>query len=197
MTASRVEVMDSSDEDMSDDEPRNMFLDGDELMKKEETVEDKVKRRNEESWRKEKQVERDARANVEKCEEFMEHAVKFIAKDDITAAAFALRKGTTLLGKQRGELNEKEKEMLAKLRDKLKSIRYKEANILKKDGNSFYKKKKTDEATVCYEKAIEALQDEPHIKEEGALLAVLYSNVAQTYLTEKQFGRAEVSFRHC
>ncbi len=192
---SRVEVMSSSDEDMSDDEPTNMFLDGDALTKKEETIEDKVKRRNEEAWREDKQVERDARANVDKCEEFLEHAVKFIAREDITAAAFSLRKGTTLLAKTRGELSDKEKEMLEKLREKLKSIRYKEANILKKDGNSFFKKKKLDEATVCYEKAIEALHEEPHTKEEAALLAVLYSNVAQTYLTEKQFGRAEEMLR--
>jgi tetratricopeptide (TPR) repeat protein len=195
VTPSRVEVLSSSEDDMSDDEPRNMFLDGDELMKKEEKVEDKVKRRNDEAWRKEKQVERDARANVEKCEEFLEHAVKFIAREDITAACFSLRKGTTLLAKLRGELSDKETDMLEKLREKLRAVRFKEANILKKDGNSFFKKKKLDEATVCYEKAIEALHEEPHSKEEAALLAVLYSNVAQTYLTEKQFGRAEEMLR--
>jgi rhamnose utilization protein RhaD (predicted bifunctional aldolase and dehydrogenase) len=96
--------------------------------------------------------EREARANYEKCLEFLEHADKFIARDDITAAAFSLRKGTALLAKVRGDLSEQEKSVQSKLKDRLCSIRFKEATILKKDGNSFFKKKKIDEATVCYEK---------------------------------------------
>lgn len=98
--------------------------------------------------------EREARASVEKCQEFLEHAAKFILREDITAAAFSLRKGIALLAKVRGELSEKEKDVLAQLQERLCSIRFKEATILKKDGNSFFKKKKIDEATVCYEKVI-------------------------------------------
>ena len=152
--APRVELVDSSDSDMSDEEPSNLFLDGEQLLaqSKPETVEEKVKRRNQEAFRQEKMAvktdknlgkkafskfspffnfccffskERDARANFEKCQEFLEHANKFVARDDITAAAFSLRKGLTLLSKVRGDLTEQEKAILVQLKERLCGIRLK------------------------------------------------------------------------
>lgn len=53
--APRVELVNSSDSDLTDEEDEsNVFLDGEKLLTKPETVEEKVKRRREEEHRKEK-----------------------------------------------------------------------------------------------------------------------------------------------
>ena len=47
--------------------------------------------------------------------------------------------------------------------------------------------------TVIYQaiEALEAFPEEPLSEKERDLLGVLFSNVAQTYLTDKDYGRAE------
>ena len=194
----RVTLVDTSsdEEDSSSD---SSDIEGMPLMEPvdtpaEKSVEDKVKARREKEWKKEQAVKKAALSALEKAKEFHEHAKKFCDKKDITAAAFAIRKGIALI---KSGTEEAEVALLETLQALLKSIRFAEAKILKLDGNSFYKKKRLDEATITYEQAIETLVEgsAPFSNEETLLLGQLYSNVSQTYLTTQDFKRAERALR--